>query len=259
MQLPNLKPIGTEVPPCKICGSASTLYGVVDFNRSCEEVRGRFLPLSGVPVNYRRCPTCGFLFTDSFDRWTEADFKEHIHNDDYVVVDPDYVETRPAANAGLINHLFERDKARLRVLDYGGGNGVLSQALTAAGFLSAQTYDPFSPEHATLPGEMFDIVTCFETFEHSPNPLATIDVIAERTADPGIVIFSTLVQPEDFDNLGLNWWYIGPRNGHISLFTRQALGMAWESRGYTFGSFDDNLHVAFRRCPDFARHLTGAP
>src|SRR6267378_5782773 len=35
-----LRPIGPEPRPCKICGGAARLYGKVDFNRSCEELRG---------------------------------------------------------------------------------------------------------------------------------------------------------------------------------------------------------------------------
>jgi hypothetical protein len=69
------------------------------------------------------------------------------------------------------------------------------------------------------------------------------------------VLFSTLVQPQDFDGLGLNWWYVGPRNGHISVFSRDALTKAWERHGCRMASFNDLIHVAYRTLPDFARHL----
>ena len=59
---------------------------------------------------------------------------------------------------------------------------------------------------------------------------------------------------EDFDKLGMNWWYVGPRNGHISMFSRDALIKAWRSHGCQTGSFNDKLHVAFRTMPDFAKH-----
>ena len=45
------------------------------------------------------------------------------------------------------------------------------------------------------------------------------------------------------------------RNGHISLFSRSALAKAWGRHGCRTGSFDDNMHVAFRTLPDFARRL----
>jgi 2-polyprenyl-6-hydroxyphenyl methylase/3-demethylubiquinone-9 3-methyltransferase len=250
-----LRPPSPEPRPCKICSASAPLYGVVDFSRSCEMARGIHLPLVGVPVYYRRCIACGFLFSDTFDDWTEADFQRHIYNDDYITVDPDYAETRPSATAALVTQLFGANKTSLRVLDYGGGNGKLGELLRADGFSVVETYDPFTPEHAQLPETVFDLVTSFETFEHLPDPNSGIADIVERLANPGLVLFTTLVQPEDFDRLRMAWWYIAPRNGHISIFTRRALALAWQRHGFSFGSIDDNRHVAFRQLPDFAKHL----
>ena len=104
-------------------------------------------------------------------------------------------------------------------------------------------------------GGKFNLVTCFETLEHMPDPLAGIGVIAANLAEPGLVLFSTLLQPPDLDKLGLNWRYVGPRNGHVSLFSRNALVLAWRGHGCQTASFNDNLHVAFRTMPEFAKHL----
>lgn len=249
----------TGARPCKICGAAAPLFGVVDFNRSCEEVRGRYLPLSGIAICYWRCPVCGFLFTDSFDDWTEADFKKYIYNDDYLAVDPDYCETRPIDRAEWMTRNFEKDKSRLRVLDYGGGNGLLSESLRRSGFVAAETYDPFTAEFSRLPSGKFEIVSCFETLEHLPDPTGGIAALASFVAEPGIVVFSTLVQPADVTTQRTNWWYIGPRNGHISMFTRFSLAMAWMRCGFATGSLDDNMHIAFRQFPDFARQLIKSP
>jgi SAM-dependent methyltransferase len=254
-----LRTASTDQRPCKICGVPSSLFGVVDFNRSCDEARGLYLPLSGIAIYYRRCPTCGLLFTNSFDDWTEADFKQYIYNDDYSTLDPEYNEIRPAVNAQFIARAFDKDKSRLRVLDYGGGNGLLSESLRNNGFLATQTYDPFAPEFSRPPTGKFEIVSCFETIEHLPDPAAGIAALASFVAEPGIVLFSTLVQPADFATQRMNWWYIGPRNGHISIFTKLSLEIAWKQQGFTIGSCNDNLHVAFRRVPDFASHLINMP
>jgi 2-polyprenyl-6-hydroxyphenyl methylase/3-demethylubiquinone-9 3-methyltransferase len=255
----SIRPVSTGARPCKICGAPAPLFGVVDFNRSCEEARGRYLPLSGIAIYYRRCPACGFLFTDGFDDWTEADFKKHIYNDDYLAVDPDYRAARPAESAKWIAGLFDKDKSRLRVLDYGGGNGQVSDALRRGGFLAAETYDPFTPEFSRQPSGRFEIVSCFETLEHLPDPMGGIAALASFVAEPGIVVFSTLVQPADLASQRMNWWYIAPRNGHISMFTRLSLGIAWKRHGFAAGSFDDRTHIAFRQLPDFASHLTRVP
>jgi 2-polyprenyl-6-hydroxyphenyl methylase/3-demethylubiquinone-9 3-methyltransferase len=231
------------------------VYGTVDFNRNCDIEGGVKLPPSGTPVRYRRCGACGFLFTDAFDRWSQDDFRTHIYNESYAAVDPEYAEARPRNNAAAVLALFGADKSARRVLDYGGGNDAFCAQLRAAGFPLAVTYDPFVPEFANPPGGKYDLITCFETLEHMPDPLAGIGDIVAHLDEPGLVLFSTMLQPADFDRLGMDWWYVGPRNGHISLFSRGALAKAWGRHGYRTGSFDDNMHVAFRTLPEFARHL----
>jgi len=74
--------------------------------------------------------------------------------------------------------------------------------------------------------------------------------------DEGALLFSTLTQPADFDQLGLRWWYVGPRNGHISLYSRRSLSILFEKNGMGLISLTDLIHVAFRKLPAFASHLT---
>ena len=251
--LSRLVPSGPKT--CKICGELALVYGEVDFNKSCHEIAGTVLPRSGISIAYNRCPKCEFLFSTAFDSWSKQDFVENIYNDQYVVVDPDYKIDRPVSNAGFLSRLFEKDKASLSVLDYGGGNGTLARSLCAADFRTADTYDPLVAEFSTLPSEKFAVVSSFETLEHTPDPLGAIQEMGKLVDDPGIVVFSTMVQPGDFAAQRLGWWYVGPRNGHISIFSRRSLTVAWKRAGFTFGSFNDNFHVAFRGIPAFAKHL----
>lgn len=250
-----LKPVSDAPMPCKICAAPAQLYGVVDFHRCVEIPHIKRLPLSGTPVYYRRCAACGFLFTDAFDSWTAADFRTHIYNAGYLAIDPDYAETRPRSSAQLVEQLFGAHKATLRVLDYGGGNDVLCSALRGGGFQVAVTYDPFVADYTRRPEGRFELVTCFETIEHMPDPMSGIAAILESLAEPGLVLFTTLLQPHDIETLGLNWCYVGPRNGHVSLFSRNALALAWQRYGYRTMSFNDDLHIAFRFLPEFAKHL----
>ncbi len=243
-----LRAPSTSSIACKICGQPSALFGVVDLSKSCEQQLNN--PLLGVPIYYRRCAACGFLFTDAFDDWGIGEFKTHIYNDEYIVYDPDYRHKRPSLNAREVSRLWSEHKASMRILDYGGGNDVLCAALRANGFKEAVTYDPMVPEHAHPPAGKFDLVTCFETLEHLPDPIAGIGKIAEFVADPGAVFYTTLTQSGDFPQKGVAWWYVGPRNGHVSIFTRQALAAAWGKFGFKTASLSDVLHLAFRTLPD---------
>ena len=245
-----LRAATTSPVACKICGGPSPLYGVADMNHPCQIGLKVPVPLSGVPIYYRRCATCGFLFTDAFDDWEISEFKAHIYNDDYIVFDPDYEHKRPSANAAAVTNLWSAHSGNMRVVDYGGGNDVFCAALRANGFKEAVTYDPMVPEHSHQPAGKFDLVTCFETLEHLPDPMAGIGKIAELVADPGAVFYSTLTQPQDFDQRGMSWWYVGPRNGHVSIFTRQALVAAWTKFGFKTAAFDDGTHLAFRTLPE---------
>ena len=244
------------VKACKVCGCPSPLFGVVDFHKSCIEAQGRRLSLSGIPIYYRRCPTCRFVFTDAFDTWSEQAFLKHIYNENYVVVDPDFVEVRPSLNAQAIGLAFAASRSEIRILDYGGGNGRMAELLREQGF-SAATYDPFSV-HNELPSCRFELVTCLEVAEHAPFPAQTIASMTSLLHDDGAILFSTLLQPDNFEALGLNWWYAGPRNGHVSLYSAEALTRLFAVHGMRVSSFSAGLHLAYREVPAFATHLLSA-
>lgn len=248
----------TETVPCKVCGASAPLFGVHDFSRCCEEIRGVRLPLSGVPIYYRRCGGCGLIFTDAFDDWSDADFAAHIYNDGYGEVDRDFEAERPVGNAGLIDRTFPNQRQDVNVLDYGGGNGRFAQELRDRGFPRVATYDAFHPDHRMRPEGKFNLITCFETIEHMPDPIAGAREIASLLDDDGLLILGTLVQPEDIEAQRMQWWYIGPRNGHITLFSRAALRALWAQFGLRVGATPAaNLHLVYREVPGFARHLVG--
>jgi 2-polyprenyl-6-hydroxyphenyl methylase/3-demethylubiquinone-9 3-methyltransferase len=250
-----LKSVTTKQARCKCCGALALAYGVVDFHKNCELHRGKMvLDISGVPIYYHRCPVCHFIFTTAFDHFTMDDFLQHIYNDDYIMVDPDYQEGRPKGNAAWLRSVFSQGWPR-QILDYGGGNGALAQALQAAGFDQVVTYDPFVPDHCSRPAHRFDCIVSFEVLEHSTAPARTIADMSEFLQDPGLIIFSTLVQPENIDQQGLNWWYAGPRNGHVSLYSKMSLAILGQAHGFNLGSFNHSIHVFFREIPEFATHL----
>ena len=85
-------------------------------------------------------------------------------------MDPDFQGARPRANANTVREAFGRMKPS-RLLDYGGGTGLLAEHLRGAGFPHVETYDPFVPEHARRPSGCFDCIVCFEVMEQRPGPV----------------------------------------------------------------------------------------
>jgi 2-polyprenyl-6-hydroxyphenyl methylase/3-demethylubiquinone-9 3-methyltransferase len=203
MQLESL--VSASPLPCPICRAKSPLLGVVDFHKSCLEIENKRLALSGVPVYYRQCTECKFVFTEAFDDWSSDDFKRYIYNDQYALIDPAYAEKRPAENSVFINRILSSIKERVRLIDYGGGSGVMAEILRGQGF-KAETFDPFSGFEKRPEGQA-DIVTAFEVLEHSTKPIETMRDMVSMLAPEGILLFSTTLQPSDFEQVGLNWWY----------------------------------------------------
>jgi SAM-dependent methyltransferase len=245
---------------CPICRNISRPLDVVDFNKSCIEAEGKALPLIGVPVYYFLCDTCGFCFAPDLYKWSKNEFSEKIYNDDYVVVDPDYVSKRPIINAKNMEHFFGRAEG-LKHLDYGGGSGLTSELLRDRGW-DSRSYDPFDDRNTNLNAlGKFEIVSAFEVFEHVPDPKSLIRNLSNLLAPEGVVIFSTLLSDGQIArNTRLSWWYAGPRNGHISLFSHDSLTRLTAQERLSLGSFSSGMHMAWRpRVPDWAQHLMRAP
>lgn len=243
--------------PCTVCGAPAPLFGVADFHKSCLEREGRRLNLLGLPVYYRRCPRCALVFCDTMLNWPDEDFARYVYNGDYVQVDPDYAEIRPVANARWLLALLGEAAAGLSLIDYGGGNGRLAAELRAAG-IGAYTVDPHA-SHPEPEVDRADLVTAFEVFEHATSPLRVLDGMLARMKPDGALLFSTLLQPSDFDAQGMGWWYVAPRNGHVTIHSRNSLTALLRSRGLSLASASDGIHVAFRRPPPFLRLRPGPP
>ena len=127
--------------------------------------------------------------------------------------------------------------------------------LRAAGFPHVETYDPFVPRFAARPTGRFDCITCFEVLEHTTNPAQVFAELDELLTEPGLVLFSTLLQPADMAFQGLSWWYASPRNGHVSLYTDASLRALAQPLGLALASFNESIHILLRGLPGFASHF----
>lgn len=247
------KAVNADIP-CPICTLQAQYLDAVDFHKSCEEANGFYLKKSGLLIRYYLCDACGFCFAPDIAKWDKTKFESRIYNDGYAVVDPDYLLERPKNNAEMLDASLAG--AEIRHIDYGGGSGLLSESLRSKAWNSV-SYDPFvntDKEVAEL--GQFDLITAFEVFEHVPDVDALFADFKKLTKPDALIIFSTLLSDGQITRgQPLQWWYASPRNGHISLFSKDSLQCCVQRYGFKLFSFSPGLHVAFRTMPSWAQRL----
>lgn len=230
---------------CKVCGNSSPLFDVVDFGKHCSNSNPYQFGLVGVPVYYLRCCHCGFIFTEFFDNWSSDQFQSHIYNEDYCKVDPEYLGSRPKRLASIIIENLSSAPKDMSILDFGSGLGIFATQLVNAGFFNTKTYDPYSDP--IKPKGKFQLITCFEVMEHSTTPRKILSEMLSLLQPDGIIIFSTGLQPHHILTERAQWWYIGPRNGHVSIFSDEALALLAQTHSLYY--LKGNNFLCFSRNP----------
>ncbi|MFB0824473.1 class I SAM-dependent methyltransferase [Chromobacterium violaceum] len=178
----------------------------------------------GVLVPYMKCINCGFIFTNLFDYWEPSNFIKHIYNEEYRLADPPFILERPLHNAEIIHEIFNYTPHLRTIIDIGGGDGQLAHFLRDHG-VDSYSYDPHFGEVDTFPSEKtFDVITSFEVIEHVPHNQQRKwmkQLVNFMHHDKiSIAIISTQTTKSSYD---INWWYICPRNGHISIHSQNSL------------------------------------
>ena len=267
--LPALRPQSRfdQATTCKLCAHVCPPFDVVDFNKFCSGGNFYSFGLSGIPVTYYRCSWCRFLFTRFFDDWSPEDFRDFIYNDDYIRVDGAYVSDRPKKDAKAVAALLNGVPRDVRILDYGSGSGIFGRELAGKGYTNVTSYDPFAQPEP--PSGDFDLITLFEVIEHVPDSAAVLTDVKRLLRPGAAILFSSGFQPPNIMTMRANWWYVGPRNGHCSIFSVEAMAMVAERLGLSLRGetglcalqswppSDITTHIT-RAMPDalFVRHLT---
>lgn len=236
---------------CKICGADAHLFGVVDFNRSCQPSN---YPggLVGVPVYYHRCKACHFVFTRAFDRFDPASWRRFIYNDAYFAsLDPAYEIARPQMNfqvVGAACRIIGRKK--IVGIDYGGGNGVLARLLSAQG-IRYFTHDPYAESNVCSEDVgRFSFLSSFEVLEHTTDPVATIKDMLRFVGTEFVAVISTQCSENLVDEeKRLSWTYIAPRHGHVSIYSKKALALLAKKFSMDYLSVSRGTHLFGRKAP----------
>lgn len=220
---------------CKVCGHKAIHYVNLDIM-----LGGNNNPFTnaGVMVEYVRCTYCGFIFCPELCSWTKQQFLDNIYNDGYVRVDPDYISAR----SGMIAHWYKGaypDKSKT-MLDYGAGNCGFAKNLNSVGY-NCESWDTMWGTPA--PNKQYDIVTCFEVFEHVPDPIETLKEIMQFVAPGGKLVFSTLMNNGMIVNRPeTGFWYMVPRNGHICMHSYESLNYLAKSLDLQCTHLNNSMH-----------------
>jgi 2-polyprenyl-3-methyl-5-hydroxy-6-metoxy-1,4-benzoquinol methylase len=174
-------------------------------------------------VGYFRCETCRSLQTETPYWLGEA------YSNPSTGLDPGAVQ-RSLNNFALtfvICGIFGFN----RILDYGGGLGLLCRLLRDA-HKDAYWFDRYSPPGYAAgfnasPQQKFDLITAFELIEHLQNPAIDLDEIFASA--PAAVLVST----ELYSDQKKDWWYLAPIEGqHVFFYSAQALPRIADHYGY---------------------------
>jgi 2-polyprenyl-3-methyl-5-hydroxy-6-metoxy-1,4-benzoquinol methylase len=184
-----------------------------------------------------------------------SEFESKVYNNDYILVDPHYLSERPRSNAIYVQSTIGDSGRQLRHLDYGGGEGLLSRLLCDAGW-NSRSYDPFVDKNVKI-AELgrFELITAYEVFEHVPDPCALIDDLSSLLVEDGVIMFSTLLSDGNIHHhQRLSWWYVSPRNGHISIFSQRSLSLLAERKQFLVGGNTTGFHAMWRTIPWWAKN-----
>jgi SAM-dependent methyltransferase len=206
------------VDTCKVCGSEAKLL----FGLPSSKMSGHPIPAQPDDCWYYGCTHCDFCFTRGLDAQDHAIlYDEGYWNGQ----DPDWYGrvSETLRLVALANELRGGHLPQLEVLDFGCGIGGFVEIARKHLGLQAWGTDIIPPKVGgewflpDLGDRKFDIIVACEVIEHLPDPRATFEKIRAHLKSPGVFAFQTAQwDPQVLDR---DWWYLGPGNGHISMYS----------------------------------------
>ena len=210
---------------CKVCGAET------------EPVfQGRILRKH--TVQYYRCPRCDFMQTEA-PHWLEEAYSSAISDLDLGPVNSAISGARIVES--LIVHAFDPNA---RFIDWGGGYGVFTRLMRDMGYdfywRDAYCENLFAKQFVAEQDSGYELMTCFEVFEHLVEPMAEIEAMLALSPN---ILFSTQLPPQRLET-ATDWWYLTPEHGqHIAIYSLPALRVIAERFGRHLATDGSALHL----------------
>jgi hypothetical protein len=169
-------------------------------------------------VSYFRCPACEFLQTEE-PYWLAEAYASAINDFDLGPVNRAITGARIVESTILV--AFDPNA---RFVDWGGGYGVFTRLMRDKGYdfywRDAYCQNLFAKQFVADADSGYELLTCFEVFEHMVQPMADIEAMLKLSPN---ILFTTLLSPCGLQ-AATDWWYLAPEHGqHISIYSLRAL------------------------------------
>lgn len=211
---------------CKICGTRTTTA----FSAKV---------LNKYDVNYFKCGSCGYLFTEK-PYWLDEAYKNPINISDTGIMMRNIYFSKIVSS--IIYFCFDNSA---KYLDYAGGYGIFTRLMRDIGFdfywhddyttnLLARGFEKSVPR--------YELLTAFEVFEHFDKPVDELEKMIKLSDN---ILFSTVTLPKEIPPT--DWWYYAFEHGqHISFYSEKTLKTLAQKFDMNFYSFK-NLFLMTRK------------
>ncbi len=236
---------------CAICNKKEKLVLLFKGNVDLKKVNAKTFSARRIPdrLHYRmvKCLRCGLIFSNPI--LTDTNIKSLYQKSDFTYkFESEYLKK---SYWYYLKRIASKNKSNLNYLDVGCGNGFMLEEAYLNGINNVWGIEPGRPsvlkakdiirkkikigvlKEGLFPNNSFDMISCFQTLDHIPNPNAFLKIVYSLLKKKGKIIF--IVHNTD----GLSVKLFGERSPifdieHIYLFNKATLKNIFKQNGYNF-------------------------